>query len=189
MRSTRIKISRHILSGLLGLLLFGSISQVTLANNHQGAITEKQSSTSNSDNSESPTASSSKTGKITQPDIIPLGATSNTKLYLPHNTSKESNMTYVQNRLLPGITTMIISLTGGLSLVFVIISGIRLLVSYADSSALENAKKTLTYALAGLVISGLSYAIVAIIASIKVDSTPNTTSPTNNVSSEKSEKK
>lgn len=155
MISLNIKISKIFLNSLLGLLLFSSIVPFTLAAPDQNDPSAKAESTT-------PTP----TGKITQPPIIPAGGTSNTKLYLPHNTSQESNMNYVQNRLLPGITTMIISLTGGLSLVFVIISGIRLLVSYADSSALENTKKTLTYALIGLIISGLSYAIVAIISSI-----------------------
>ncbi|MCC7432948.1 hypothetical protein IT412_05510, partial [Candidatus Peregrinibacteria bacterium] len=78
------------------------------------------------------------------------------------------NKTYLQNRLLPSIANVIISITGGLSLLFAIVSGIQMLTAYGNSDQATAARKTLTFALVGLVISALSYGIVAIIASITV---------------------
>lgn len=101
----------------------------------------------------------------TQPPIIPTGATD--KLYLPHDTTNVGNKAYISNSVLPGIASTIIGITGGLALLFVVVSGILYLTAY-DPAIAEKAKKTLTYALAGLVVAGLSYAIVAIIASINV---------------------
>lgn len=100
----------------------------------------------------------------TPPPIIPVG--NNQKLLLPHNTSAESQKNYLNNRLLPGIAATIIALTGGLSLLFMVVAGIFLLTSYGNPERAAAAKKTITYALAGIIISGLSYGIVAIIASI-----------------------
>jgi hypothetical protein len=168
------KISTTIRKILIGFgLIFFLIPGLTLAaipqnetagaaNYNPGAVPPSTPTTA------APSPDNTNTGKVTQPPIIPSGATSNQKLYLPHDLSQDTNANYVQNRLLPGITTMIIGLTGGLSLLFVILSGIQLLTSYADSAAMDKAKKTLTYAIAGIIISGLSYAIVAIVSSINV---------------------
>lgn len=105
---------------------------------------------------------------VTQPDIIPAGSTGNEKLYIPHNTDQVSNKTYLEERLLPGIASTIIGLVGGLSLLFVIISGIQLLTSYGNGDAMGKAKKTLIWAVAGIVIASLSYAIVKIISTINI---------------------
>jgi hypothetical protein len=110
--------------------------------------------------------SSSSGTTITQPPIIPTGATATQKLYIPHNTSQESNKNYLENRLLPGIASSIIGLTGALALLFAIVSGIQLLTSYGNADAGNKAKTTLTYSLIGVIIAGLSYAIVKIVASI-----------------------
>lgn len=152
---------------MIALYLFLSIFSVNLAlaTSHEAPPPANPGGGSSSTSS---SGSSSSGGKVVQPPIIPAGATSNQKLYLPHDTTQDANLNYVQNRLLPGITAMIIGITGGLSLLFVIISGIQLLTSYGDSGAAEKAKKTLTYALIGVVVSGLSYAIVAIVSSISV---------------------
>lgn len=162
MKSTPKTIWRKRLA-TIGLYLLISIFSinVALATSHETSAPPPATGGSSG-------SGSSSGGKVTQPPIIPVGSTSNQKLYLPHDTSQDSNMNYVQNRLLPGIATMIIGITGGLALLFVIISGIQLLTSYGDSAAAEKAKKTLTYALAGVVIAGLSYAIVAIVGSISV---------------------
>lgn len=103
---------------------------------------------------------------VTIPPIIPAGGNQN--LLLPHNASNDSNQNYVQNRLLPGITSVIISLTGGIALIMVIVAGIQLLTSGGDPAVAGKAKKTITFALAGIIIAVLSYGIVAIIASINV---------------------
>ena len=102
----------------------------------------------------------------TPPPIIPEG--NNQNLVLPHNTSAESQKNYLNNRLLPGIAATIIALTGGLALLLMVVAGIFLLTSYGNPERATAAKKTITYALAGIIISGLSYGIVAIIASINL---------------------
>jgi hypothetical protein len=106
---------------------------------------------------------------VTQPDIIPKGVlTTEQKLYLPYNSSGESTKGYVENRLLPGIASSIIGITGGVALVISIISGIMMLVSFGNTDTFGKARKTLIYALGGVVVAGLSYAILKIIASIKI---------------------
>lgn len=121
--------------------------------------------------SPAPGSGSGSTGsKVTIPPIIPAGANQN--LLLPHNASNDSNQNYVQNRLLPGITSVIISLTGGIALIMMIVAGIQLLTSGGDPAVAGKAKKTITYALAGIIIAVLSYGIVAIIASINVAAPP-----------------
>ncbi len=107
---------------------------------------------------------------VTQPPIIPGGSTDQQKLYLPHNIGDQDNKAYLETRLLPGIASTVIGLAGGLSLVFVIISGIQLLTAYGNPEAAGKAKKTLIWATMGIIVASLSYAIVRIIASITVPS-------------------
>lgn len=104
----------------------------------------------------------------TPPPIIPEGTNPKAPLLLPHTTSTASQANYLNNSLLPGIAATIIALTGGLSLLFMVVAGIFLLTSYGNLERAAAAKKTITYALAGIIISGLSYAIVAIIASLNI---------------------
>ena len=113
---------------------------------------------------------------VTQPPIIPTGSTTSKdaknkdiqKLYIPHNADQQSNKTYLQNQLLPGIAATVIGIVGGLSLLFVIISGIQLLTSYGNGDAAGKAKKTLTWAVIGIIVASLSYAIVRIVATINI---------------------
>jgi hypothetical protein len=100
------------------------------------------------------------------PPIIPNGAVGDLKI--PHDTTGDSPNSYLQNRLLPGIAQIVISIAGGIALVMAIFSGIQLLTTYGNPAQAESAKKTLTYALVGIVVAGLSYAIVAIIAAINI---------------------
>jgi hypothetical protein len=51
-------------------------------------------------------------------------------------------------------------LAGMLAIVFVIIGGIRYALSQGNPQALQQAKKTLTYAIVGLLVSGMAFAIV-----------------------------
>ena len=76
--------------------------------------------------------------------------------------------TFIQESFLPSITSTIIGIAGGLSLLFVIIAGIQILTAYNNEEKIATAKKTLTWALAGLIIAILSYSIVQIIVSIKL---------------------
>lgn len=110
------------------------------------------------------TALAADTLTLTKPPIIPTGASSDLKI---PGAGKDS-ASVLQGSVLPTFTNTVIGLTGGLSLLFVIISGIQILTAYGNEEAVGKGKKTLTFALIGLVISLLSYAIVQIIVSIKI---------------------
>ncbi len=113
---------------------------------------------------------------LTKPPIIPEGTNVQTKpatgqidistLKLP-GVGKD-NPQALQQDVIPAFTNIVIGLTGGLSLLFVIIGGIQILTAYGSEEKIGAAKKTITWALAGLLIAILSFAIVQIITSIKI---------------------
>lgn len=70
--------------------------------------------------------------------------------------------------ILPRWTTGMVGFIAMLSLLMLIISGIRYLTAYGNDEAAGNAKKMIIYSLAGLLISVFAYTIVAIIANIKI---------------------
>jgi hypothetical protein len=55
---------------------------------------------------------------------------------------------------------------GVIALFFIILSGIKMITSGGDPKAVESAKKTLTFAIIGLVIVLLSFFIVFLVANI-----------------------
>ena len=63
-----------------------------------------------------------------------------------------------------GIFTQIVSvmmfLVGVLSVIMLIFGGLRYVISRGDSKAVESAKNTILYAIVGLIVAILSYAIV-----------------------------
>lgn len=75
---------------------------------------------------------------------------------------------YLQETFLPKITSLIIGSAGGMAMLFVIIGGIQILTAYGNDEKIATAKKTITWALAGLLISILAYSIVQIIISIEI---------------------
>jgi hypothetical protein len=110
---------------------------------------------------------------LTKPPILPTGTgtgkTSGTQeipLQLPGVGTDQGQK--LQQNVLPTITNIVVSITGGLALLFVIISGIQILTAYGNEEKIGEAKKTFTWALIGLLISILSYAIVQIIVSVKI---------------------
>lgn len=103
--------------------------------------------------------------KATPPPIVPLNQDI---LKIPHKSENIQENDFLQKGLIPGITATVVSITGGLSLLFSIIGGLQMLLSFGDPEKFGKGRKIITWALVGLVISMLSYAIVAIIASIKV---------------------
>ena len=62
--------------------------------------------------------------------------------------------------IITNILTAIIAVLGVVSAIYVFIGGITYMTSSGDSGKVEKAKKTILYALIGLVISALSFAIV-----------------------------
>ncbi|MFC1750864.1 hypothetical protein ACFL2V_18890, partial [Pseudomonadota bacterium] len=70
--------------------------------------------------------------------------------------------------LLPTITQTVIAAAGGLAILFIIIGGVQLLTAYGSDEKVTNAKKTITFAIVGLLIAILSYAIVSIISAVNL---------------------
>jgi uncharacterized membrane protein len=59
-----------------------------------------------------------------------------------------------------------IALAGLTAVFFIIFSGIKFLTSGGDPKQVDGAKKTLTYAIAGLIIVFISFAIIKLIGTI-----------------------
>lgn len=58
------------------------------------------------------------------------------------------------------IVDVMLFLIGAISVIMLIIGGIRYVVSGGDSTAVQNAKNTILYAIVGIVVAILSYAVV-----------------------------
>jgi hypothetical protein len=75
---------------------------------------------------------------------------------------------FLVKRALPAFAVGTVGFVGGLSLIFLVIAGVRFAVSYGNEEAIEKAKNQAIYALIGLLIAMLSYTVVAIISNIAV---------------------
>lgn len=91
---------------------------------------------------------------IPQIDTLP-GPSSEQKL--------EDSSTYLTGLLLPNIARTVTGLAITLSVLFIIFGAIQFLTAYGNDEKLSNAKKTIMFALVGLVLSLLAFAIVQII--------------------------
>ena len=58
------------------------------------------------------------------------------------------------------ITNVLLFIIGAVSVVMLIIGGIRYTVSQGDQSAVQSAKNTILYAIVGIVVAILAYAVV-----------------------------
>lgn len=58
------------------------------------------------------------------------------------------------------ITNVLLFIIGAISVIMLIIGGIRYVVSGGDSSAITSAKNTILYAIVGIVVALLAYALV-----------------------------
>ena len=58
------------------------------------------------------------------------------------------------------ITNVLLFIIGAISVIMLIIGGIRYVVSGGDSSAVTSAKNTILYAVVGIVVAILAYALV-----------------------------
>lgn len=68
--------------------------------------------------------------------------------------------------LIANIIYWLLVFAGSVALFFIIFSGIKFLTSQGDPKQVEGARKTLTWAIAGLALILLSFAIVNIIAGV-----------------------
>jgi len=63
------------------------------------------------------------------------------------------------------ITNVLLFLIGAVSVIMLIIGGLRYVVSGGDSTAVQNAKNTILYAIVGVIVAILAYAAVSFIIS------------------------
>lgn len=73
---------------------------------------------------------------------------------------------YAAETVLPKITKFLMAFAGICSFLFLIISGIRFMLAYGNTEAISGAKRQAQWAIIGLVIAILGYAIVEIITSV-----------------------
>ena len=63
------------------------------------------------------------------------------------------------------VTNVLLFLIGAISVIMLIIGGIRYVVSGGDSSAVQSAKNTILYAIVGVIVAILAYAVVNFVIS------------------------
>ncbi len=69
------------------------------------------------------------------------------------------------------VTNILLFLVGAVSVIMLIIGGIRYVVSGGDQSAVTSAKNTILYAIVGIVVAFLAYAAVQFVTQTLVDNT------------------
>lgn len=69
------------------------------------------------------------------------------------------------------VTNILLFLVGAISVIMLIIGGIRYVVSGGDQSAVTSAKNTILYAIVGIIVAFLAYAAVQFVTSTLVDNT------------------
>src|SRR3990167_1203064 len=66
-------------------------------------------------------------------------------------------------QLASAIVTILISFAGALSIIFIVIAGIKFVTSSGDEKKLASASSTLTYAIIGLAVTILAFVIVRVV--------------------------
>jgi len=78
------------------------------------------------------------------------------------------------------ITNVLLFLIGAISVIMLIIGGLRYVVSGGDSTQVTNAKNTILYAVVGIVVAILAYAVVSfVITSFSGSASSGGVAPTN----------
>jgi hypothetical protein len=71
-----------------------------------------------------------------------------------------SNNLFATNGVFQTVSNTLIFLVGAVSVVFLIIGGLRYVISNGDSKQVEAAKNTILYAIIGIVVAVISFALV-----------------------------
>lgn len=106
-----------------------------------------------------------------RPPIIPTGLSTNeASLIIPNsaNVKNSPEEQYFRGYVLPAITRTVIALSGALAFVFMIIGGIQILTAYGNEERVSAGRKTMMFAIIGLVIAMLAFAVVQIISSLQI---------------------
>lgn len=67
---------------------------------------------------------------------------------------------FAPNGVFAVVANTLIFLVGAVAVIYLIIGGLRYVVSNGDSKAVESAKNTILYAIVGIVVAVISYALV-----------------------------
>ena len=93
--------------------------------------------------------------------------------FIPGPDEKEQNDTkggargFFVDTILPFFGVRMVGFTGGVALLFLIISGVRFVTSYGNEEDIKKAKDQAMYAIIGFVIALISYAVVTIIINLE----------------------
>lgn len=71
-----------------------------------------------------------------------------------------ANKTTTLDKAPLNVALILIGLVGGLSVIFILWGGFRYVISRGDPAAVKTAKETILYAIMGIVVAILAYAIV-----------------------------
>ena len=82
--------------------------------------------------------------------------------------AEEIKESFVFSKLLPFVINYAIGAAVALSVIVLILGGYKFMTAYGDQEKQQSAKKTLTYALIGLILALTAYGIVAIVTSIRL---------------------
>lgn len=97
---------------------------------------------------------------IPKPDLLPG----------PDATADGARRSLVDT-ILPYFGVMMVGIVGTVSLLFLLVAGVRFSMAYGNDEAIQKAKDQAMYALIGLVLAILSYAIVRIVTNIRYEGT------------------
>jgi amino acid transporter len=89
---------------------------------------------------------------------------------LPHPPLEDSDIrnSFIFNQVLPFCIDYAIKLAVALSVVIIILGGYQFMTAYGNTEKHKKAKRTITYALIGLILSLTAYGIIFILTSIQL---------------------
>lgn len=70
---------------------------------------------------------------------------------------------FVANGIFQQISNTLIFLVGAIAVIMLIIGGLRYVTSNGEASSIKGAKDTITYAIIGIIVAMLSYALVSFV--------------------------
>lgn len=82
--------------------------------------------------------------------------------------AEEIKSSFIFTKLIPFVINYALRLAIGLAVIVLIIGGYKYMTAYGDTEKQDSARKTLTYAVIGLVLAITAYGIVAIVTNIRL---------------------
>ncbi|MFH1218658.1 MAG: pilin [Candidatus Peregrinibacteria bacterium] len=82
---------------------------------------------------------------------------------------EEGTQNILVNKVLPMLGVGFTGMVGALSLIFLLIGGVRMATSYGNEESIKKGKEQVIYSIVGLLIAILAYAIVSAIINLKIE--------------------